>query len=72
MEYNILINFINFGYNNKIDILNRAIIIFYNSNKIISFYRNNFNFNSNNIYKLNKLLINKLLFGIYYNLIKRA
>jgi len=72
LKYSILINSVNFSYNNKINILNQAIIVFYNSNKVISFYKNNLNLGFYNIYKLSKLLISKLFSGIYYNLIKRA
>jgi hypothetical protein len=44
----------------------------YNSNKVISLYKDDFDLYTYNIYKLSKFLINKLLFNIYNNLIKRA
>ncbi len=43
--------------------------MFYNFNKIINFYKNDFNFNFYNNYILIKFLVYKLFFSIYNKLI---
>ena len=43
--------------------------MFYDFNKVISFYKNNFNFNLYNNYILIKFLAYKLLFNVYNKLI---
>jgi hypothetical protein len=46
--------------------------MFNNFNKVISFYKYNFNFNTYNNYILNKFFINKLFIKVYNKLIKKT
>jgi hypothetical protein len=47
-------------------------VVFDDSYGVISFYKDDFHLGSYYIYKLYELLSNKLLSGVYYNLIRRA
>jgi hypothetical protein len=68
----ILINTLDFSYNDEISALDQAIITFYDSNKVISLYKDDFDFNTYTICMLDELLACKLLSSVYNELIKRA
>ena len=72
LECGILINSIDFGRNNKVGVSDRAMVAFYNSDGVVSFYGDNLDLGSYSICKLSELLTSELLSGVRYNLIGRA
>ena len=72
MQCYILIDARDFGRNNKVGSSNRAMIAFYDSDGVISLYRDDFDFDAYCVRVLGEFLTRKLPSGVRNELIGRA